>query len=207
MDYEGKMFGKWLVLGDAPDRLYRTKKGSIARIRYLFCECECGIKKEVRLENLRYKKSTQCVSCQGRAQRNYDLKRNYGHWTVLFNYIIKGDYLYCECKCDCGVTIFVRCIALRRGESTQCGSCQNRSRCIRVLADPEKRYGKWTILRLAPDRWCKRKNGDPQRVRYCFCECACGVKKEVNLNSLRSRKSIQCRRCASKIYPKLLNLL
>ena len=131
-------FGKWTVLGDAPDKLYRTKKGCIVRWRYLYCECACGVRKEVNLNSLQHTRSTQCQTCGNKSgglkKRKYDLKKNYGSWTVLFNYISKRYEVYCECRCKCGTTKFVKRSSLRDGFSTQCRSCGSKKSKKRVIS-------------------------------------------------------------------------
>ena len=128
MDYRGKLFGKWMVLGDAPDRLYRTKIGYINRRRYLYCECVCGIRKAVNLDNIKHGRTTQCGSCSAtennKRHRKYDLKEKYGRWTVLSNYIVRKGHLLCECRCECGNISFVYCYDLRKGTSPQCRTCR-----------------------------------------------------------------------------------
>ena len=129
----GNKYGRWLVLGDAPDRVYNKKNGGITRIPCCYCECECGAKKDVTLSNLRNGYSTQCKLCSDRKsalkRRKYDLKKSYGRWTVLFNFTLipkkntKFSTLFCECKCECGTIRFIPCTDLRNGYSSKCQSC------------------------------------------------------------------------------------
>lgn len=53
----GNIYGKWTVL-KALDREYKGKT-----ISKMLCRCECGIKKEVDMVNLKNSRSTQCKSC------------------------------------------------------------------------------------------------------------------------------------------------
>lgn len=49
-----------------------------------------------------------------------------------------------------------------------------------------QRYGRWTVLEYA---------GRRNRVTYWRCQCDCGAIHEVNMSSLRSGASTQCRIC------------
>ncbi len=131
-------YGRWLVLGEAPSRCYKKENGGFMRKRFLFCECECGVRREIGFSYLTSKASTQCKPCGqksgGIKNRKYGLKEQYGRWTVLFNYIMKKNLVFCECRCKCGNTRFIWCSNLKKGQSTQCGPCgkknKRRYRCF-----------------------------------------------------------------------------
>ena len=62
---KGEHFGQWVVIGEAQKKCGR---------RYLWCECSCGITKEVSQISLTQGKSTECKSCSLR-----QIKTKHGH--------------------------------------------------------------------------------------------------------------------------------
>lgn len=57
----------------------------------------------------------------------------------------------------------------------------------------KNRYGKWLILRLADNQ-----EALPAFKKKYICQCDCGEEAEVIFESLKCKRSTQCRRCGRK---------
>lgn len=79
----GDTFGKWTVLDEPFTRC--SPRGTA--LRYVKCKCECGVEKELRLNHLTEKRSTQCRKCLGKERR----AANSPHWKG--NELISGALL------------------------------------------------------------------------------------------------------------------
>lgn len=66
IDINGKKFGKWLVLGDAPIRGKNT---------FVRCLCDCGVEKEVNKASLTHGRSKSC-GCEYNVTHGYTTKGN-----------------------------------------------------------------------------------------------------------------------------------
>lgn len=77
-ELQGKCFGQWLVITEA-----QKKNGK----RHWWCECSCGVTKEVNQLNLTQGKSTKCDSCSAKQK---PIKHGYGNKTSGLYSIWKG---------------------------------------------------------------------------------------------------------------------
>lgn len=124
----GNKYGKWIVLCDAPDRIRVSgNPAKYRRDRFVFVQCECGIKKEVSLCAILHGHSRQCRQCAeisiGLQNRVYELEQKYGSWIVLYKFKIVNNFLRCKCRCDCGIEKYVLCTFLRNGKTLKCAEC------------------------------------------------------------------------------------
>jgi len=63
IDHTGQKHNRFLILGDAPDRLYGEKRPGRDFTRMVVARCECGSEKEYMLNQILRGHSTQCKSC------------------------------------------------------------------------------------------------------------------------------------------------
>jgi hypothetical protein len=137
----------------------------------LLCECSCGVKREVYYQQLKSGHSKSCGHNRKRIEITPGQK--FGRWTVIQE--VEGNRRSFLCKCFCGNNKKIDLQRLRKGKPKSCG-CLNR-------VTPGERFGEWTIIREVEGK-----------RRKVLCECSCGVKREVFLNSLkRDSKSCGCR--------------
>lgn len=143
------------------------------------CRCECGREYEVFTQTLVEKSSKQCIHCAGLkgAHREELEGSTLGNWEVL-EYIGGNKY---KCKCKCGNIENIFTYNLKIGHSTQCKECADTQ--FKDLKD--QRFEKWVVLEYIT-------NG------YWRCKCDCGNISDVHGNALRTGKSKQCIKCATK---------
>jgi len=77
-ELKGKHFGEWSVITEA-----EKKNGKL----HWWCECSCGVIKEVSQLNLMHGKSTKCKSC---SYKQRDIKHGYGSKTSGLYSVWKG---------------------------------------------------------------------------------------------------------------------
>src|SRR5215470_2191476 len=95
--------------------------------------------------------------------------KRFGRWTVLALHPERtrrqATWL---CRCDCGTERIVCGAALRNGHSASCGDCIRRGPQTIDLVG--KRFGRWTVLAMHPER---RHYTHAVRVVW-LCRCDCG---------------------------------
>ena len=119
-DLTGKTFGQWTVLERAPSPTKETRA-------YWLCRCSCGGEYPRRARDLIQGKTSRCQECYTSSLGTDMTGRVFGSWTVLeVSHASAGRKLYWVCRCVCGRVKPVDGSTLRRGKSTQCGSCRTR---------------------------------------------------------------------------------
>lgn len=107
--------------------------------------------------------------------------KRFGHWLVLkFAFIRKGK-TYFECKCDCGNICVTTSVHLKRGNSTKCKQCSGTALTPINIGNV---FGMWTVIRLVKNK----------HIKY-LCKCKCGKEQLIYSNSLKYKKTEQCRAC------------
>jgi len=120
----------------------------------------------------------------------------FGHWVVLTLHPGRTHYggsvsgLLWLCHCDCGTERAVRGDQLRAGESKSCGCSRREPRPRRITDVSGKRFGRWIVLALHPER---SRGG----AAMWFCRCDCGTERVVSGNRLRNGGSTSCG-CAAR---------
>ena len=112
----GKRFGKLTIIEPA----HVDKKS-----KYYICKCDCGNYKTIRLDNLKYRKTTSCGCLK--YEKHISAGKKFGCLTVTRITEEKssdGSFLY-ECRCTCGKTVKTTAFKLRSGEIKTCGSSEH----------------------------------------------------------------------------------
>ena len=110
--FPGATFGSWTVIEEA---------GMRGKIRYVLCECECGVRREVQLHHLTGGRSKSC-GCKYHSGPGLNLTgMRFGKLTVLHKVKNHGRRTAWLCACDCGNTAEVTTESLRRGNTRSCG--------------------------------------------------------------------------------------
>lgn len=108
------------------------KFGKITALKYLGnkkwgCRCDCGVELINNSSDLRFRKSSQCISCSSkekhRKRRELLYGKKFGNWTVLNHGESINSKWYWECQCQCGRVELVMAFNLKRGASKGCISC------------------------------------------------------------------------------------
>lgn len=125
----GERFGKLTVIG------YGKKVG---KKQYYICQCDCGNKKEIRVDRLKSGITKNC-GCVEKSKNNIIGKR-FGRLTV----VKEGETYrkrdgrsvgkYYVCRCDCGKELNVLRSSLVIGFTTSCG-CKNEEMLKNVKAE------------------------------------------------------------------------
>ena len=89
-----------------------------------------------------------------------------------------------HCECDCGNEIDVIQGCLTNNNTKSCGCLRSRPKGIDYQDLTNKKFGKWTVLKLD-----NKKN---EGHKYWICECECGTIRSVDGNTLRNGKSTSC---------------
>ena len=89
-----------------------------------------------------------------------------------------------HCECDCGNEIDVIQGCLTNNNTKSCGCLRGRPKGIYYQYLTNKKFGKWTVLKLD-----NKKN---EGHKYWICECECGTIRSVDGNTLRNGKSTSC---------------
>jgi hypothetical protein len=186
-----KKFGRWTVIGLSDIK------------NYMFCKCECGTEKNVKVSALISgdSKSCGCLSKELTSQRNIiDISGQvFGNLVVIKRIEkpknIKGESVYWQCQCICGKMINVSSWRLRSGTKKSCG-------CIVKISGPKKdltglKFGKLTVIKL--DHRGKNNSG-----YYWLCLCDCGKEKVIAGSHLRNGNTKSCG-CWKKIFNKFRN--
>ncbi len=126
----GTQFGKWKII----EYLGKIGYGRSGRTtEKCLCECECGERKEVVLDNLIRKKSRSCRSCS----RKLDLTGMlYGNLTVRKQ---TNKELW-ECECSCGKLTEKSTEYLRNNRNPSCGCVRRKHNLI------GKRFGSLQVM-------------------------------------------------------------
>ena len=122
----GKQFGKWTVIAEAP-----SLKTSYKTLAMWTCQCQCGVIKDVRADDLRNGRSTQCKSCAAKLQKKKtqnlipiidETDKVYGEITVLKRIDNDKNNAACwQCQCSCGNIFIARGCDLRQNKYLSCG--------------------------------------------------------------------------------------
>lgn len=121
--------------------------------------------------------------------------RRFGRWTILAMHPerYRSSRYHCLvrwlCRCDCGAERVVIGSNLYRGKSTSCGGYLCRAGDL-----TGKRFGRWTVLAIHPERY--RRAG--ASFDLWLCKCDCGTKRVVLGSNLRRGKSTSCGRCIAR---------
>lgn len=191
-DLSQQHFGLWTVIKrSVPPDTSNAKRPAT----YWLCECQCGTRKIVSAGSLKSGNSTSC-GCQKikNLSNNVDLKdMNFGRWHVIKRGIPKNSksgriYKTWTCECKCGTIRDVTEYSLLQGKSTSCG-CLRKEHIVPTYEDlSEKRFGEWTVLERASDRFYPSGG----RAIMWKCRCSCGTVHIVAGNMLKSGISQSC---------------
>lgn len=111
--------------------------------------------------------------------------QRFGMLTVIEKSNRSGKRVYWRCRCDCGNTVEVLGLSLRRGATKSCGclhSSETSTRCLSVSIG--NRYGKLTVKeRISPI------GEKPVKWR---CTCDCGGSTITTTDKLKSGKTKSC---------------
>src|SRR6516164_6497947 len=122
--------------------------------------------------------------------------KRFGCWAVLAMHPERTHYsgsvsgLLWLCHCDCGTERAVRGDQLRAGESKSCGCSRREPRPRRITDISGKRFGRWSVLALHPERF-------RGRGAMWACVCDCGTEGVVSGQHLRRGESTSCG-CAAR---------
>lgn len=83
------------------------------------------------------------------------------------------------CKCDCGNEVLRTSAHLKQNYNSTCGKCN----LINDLEYIGKKFGYWTIIEPAKGK---------DRKKSYLCECKCGTRKVVHLDTMKLGKSKSC---------------
>lgn len=86
----------------------------------------------------------------------------------------------CRCACVSGTVLDIDSVCLRRGSATSCG-CVRTPHAVDITG---QQFGRWIVV--------KRVSPVGAKPVYWTCQCACGVTKDVDGNSLRRGMSTSC---------------
>lgn len=142
-DFKGLKFGKLTVLD-----FYGVDK--FGQSEWL-CECECGNKTVVKMNNLKRGTTTSC-GCRKHKRFSEDLTgKRFGRLLVIgFDHTGEKGHSYWNCECDCGEKAIVRRDQLLSGHTTSCGcyvSDVNRDRCTKHGLSNERLYDIWRAMK------------------------------------------------------------
>jgi DNA adenine methylase len=112
-DLSGRQFGKWTVLNNRK----RSATGTFWK-----CHCQCGTTKWVLENNLKQGTSTSC-GCSSIINLS---NKQFEKWTVLGQHKSSNNFVYWQCRCQCGAVKWVRGNSLKSGKSRSCRSCARR---------------------------------------------------------------------------------
>ena len=113
------------------------------------------------------------------------------------DYIISSGRHYptWRCKCDCGNEVVVRARALKSGGTQSCGCYREELRKQRTedILDSfiGKKFNNLTVVDKAPAKI----GPDGRTIQQVVCQCDCGNKRIVSINSLRSNSVKTCGEC------------
>lgn len=118
----GQRFSFWTVL--LVGRAYKAKEGTFIAL----CECDCGTKRWVRINQLNRRISKSC-GCQGNSEPEpVEVGYQYGLLTVLC-IIARGNHGKpgtALCECECGNKTVARLCNLTSGGSKSCGCARKK---------------------------------------------------------------------------------
>lgn len=112
---KGKKYGKWKVIDGIVERR--------GKLKYLWCICECGVKKQCSYQDLESGKNTKCITCS----RRKDIIGTKIHNLTILSYCGKNEVtegsskiLY-KCLCDCGNIKKILATNFMHGKTKSCG--------------------------------------------------------------------------------------
>lgn len=115
LDLTNQRFGKLIAIERAPKRQDKYTRW--------ICQCDCGIKTEVRTDYLTSNHTTSC-GCEKQLHFSQDdlINQRFGKLIVIQN--IDGRKKLC--KCDCGNTCTVMTYNLKNGNTLSCGCLKSK---------------------------------------------------------------------------------
>lgn len=137
----GKRFGKLTIIEPA-----HTDKKS----KYYICKCDCGNYKTIRLDNLKYRKTTSCGCLK--YEKHISAGKKFGLLTPIEFSYTDNRKTYWICKCDCGNIKKVRADHLKSGTVVSCG-CKKKSDQNSIFEKQKAGFVDGTnINQIMPDR-------------------------------------------------------
>lgn len=122
----GDRFGKWIVIEEAPPKVYAKRKNK--RVK---CRCSCGNKAIVMVSNLKSGKTRQCNNCAIAARTGRKTKPRTDITNQRFGQLIakealltdKKGYRKWRCQCDCGnfTEVILSNLTRKHGGTKSCG--------------------------------------------------------------------------------------
>lgn len=120
VDYTGKQFGDWKVIGR-----------DISKKQYWVCGCKCGKIKSVHASNL-MNGVKKCKDCWKKEVATENLSdKQFGDWVVLYRNVENRKQWICQCKCGVKKLVYGRSLII--GDSTCCLKCSAAKRQAGVM--------------------------------------------------------------------------
>ena len=189
IDLTGIRFGKLTVLYRAEDHIQPS--GQHKRVWH--CKCDCGNECNVRANDLKSGNTTSCGCVQqesrGKSQLQDFTGQRFGKLVVLYrlpNHITPSgqQQRMWKCKCDCGKTIDVYAVQLKRGLSS-CG-------CIKEEVRKQKKQEFKVLQKQKKDTEIVsdgRKEGTPKAKNCCYEASRRGTEAEFDRRKQTEEKA------------------
>lgn len=190
----GDRLNKWLVVS-GPNIARTTDPSGKTRRRIRWtCLCTgCSItEKIVDASTLADGTSKGCFACT-RRHDNIHIGFISNDWTVLKRSSTPKNKTHWLCKCKCGNKVDVYAPDLNNGKSKRCLTCGTELSMKTKHVKAGDKYGKWTVLSVTNIRG----NGSMKGSRKCICKCSCGTTKTLEQDTLRSKRTKQCKKCSA----------
>lgn len=108
--------------------------------KHWICLCDCGCRREVREEKLKYGYVTSCRRCSYNGKKPNIIGKQYGNLCVT-DIVYENNRWYAICKCECGNTCKVHINKLENGLKTSCNSCSKQIASLKSKRTKEELYG------------------------------------------------------------------
>lgn len=163
-DLKGKVFGKWKVI---------ERDLSRSRKVHWISECECGVRKSILTQNLRFGKTTQCLDCANNSRRSekFSVGSKFGTNTIIKRRI-KDRHAELLVQCDCGNRRWTGVTQLLRTKT--CRLCQR-------TKNVGYKKGYLTLI-----------NKKEYELWECLCECGNLVNKPIKYIRVSEFPSCGC---------------
>lgn len=118
----------------------------------------------------------------------YESGQKINKWTIISLEYKKGKGRIYLCRCECGTKREIQHHNLKTNK--QCRACTDNEKLEKNKKEMiGKKFDKWLVLDFV---------GITKRSSFYLCECECGTKQKIRINSLKSGKTTKCRKCHFK---------